>query len=197
MPGAWPSGQQQARGDCHRQSDTAIDLAKCSVPAAPFGSVFPATEAVMGAAPGHHCREYRAPVMVGIKLCKLRYAGSALAPCHNDRARVCAGTNGRPQLRGTAGRGPSAQAARITQTRDSDCGLEGQVGDAGAADGQQPESVTTGEPARRPVRIMTAKPAIAPIHVDGSTCVPGRSTRWMLFPVCERQGVEADRERGR
>jgi hypothetical protein len=134
---------------------------------------------------------------VGVKLCKLRYAGSALGPCHNGRARVCAGTNGRPQLRGTAGRGPSAQAAGITQTGDSDCGLEGQVGDAGAADGQQPESVTTGEPARRPVRIMTAKPAIAPIHVDGSTCVPGRSTRWMLFPVCERQGVEADRERGR
>jgi hypothetical protein len=31
---------------------------------------------------------------------------------------------------------------------------------SGAADGQQPVSVTTGEPAREPWRIMTADPAI-------------------------------------
>ena len=44
-----------------------------------------------------------------------------------------------------------------TQTGRSDCGpkVSGR-----AADGQQPESVTTGKPARNPWRIMTAGPAV-------------------------------------
>jgi transposase-like protein len=37
---------------------------------------------------------------------------------------------------------------------------EGRAGDVGAAVGQQPVSVTTEEPARKPWRIMTADPAI-------------------------------------
>jgi hypothetical protein len=53
-----------------------------------------------------------------------------------------------------------AQAAGMLQVGDSDCGPEGRVGDVGAADGQQPVSVTTGEPAREPWRIMTADPPI-------------------------------------
>jgi hypothetical protein len=56
--------------------------------------------------------------------------------------------------------GPPAHAAGMMHPRDSDCGPEGRVGDVGAADGQQPVSVTTGEPARRLWRIMTANPAI-------------------------------------
>jgi hypothetical protein len=37
---------------------TVIYLGKWSVSAAPFGLVFSDTEAVMGAVPGHHCRDY-------------------------------------------------------------------------------------------------------------------------------------------
>src|SRR5919198_3301712 len=44
--------------------------------------------------------------MAGVKLCKLRYARSALGPCHKGRARAQAATNGRPRFGGTAGRGP-------------------------------------------------------------------------------------------
>jgi hypothetical protein len=56
--------------------------------------------------------------------------------------------------------GPPVHATGIMDMGDSDCGPEGRVGDVGAADGQQPVSVTTGEPAREPWRIMTADPAI-------------------------------------
>jgi hypothetical protein len=42
----------------------------------------------------------------GVKLCKLRYARSALGPCRNGRARAWAVPNGRPRSRGTAGRRP-------------------------------------------------------------------------------------------
>jgi hypothetical protein len=43
---------------------------------------------------------------------------------------------------------------------DSDCGPEGPGRLRRAADGQQPMSVTTGETAREPWRIMTADAAI-------------------------------------
>jgi hypothetical protein len=39
----------------------------------------------------------------GVKLCKLRYARSALGPCHNGRVRAAAVTNGRQGSRGTPG----------------------------------------------------------------------------------------------
>jgi hypothetical protein len=57
----------------------------------------------MGAAPGHHCRD---PVRAGRVGAKLRYARSALGPCHNGRARAWAVTNGRPRFGGTAGHEP-------------------------------------------------------------------------------------------
>jgi hypothetical protein len=56
--------------------------------------------------PGHHCRGPLRTGTAGVKLCKLRYARSALGPCHNGRARAWAVTNGRPRSRGTAGRRP-------------------------------------------------------------------------------------------
>ena len=56
--------------------------------------------------------------------------------------------------------GPPVHATGMMDMGDSDCGPEGRVGDVGAADRQQPVSVTTGEPAREPWRIMTADPAI-------------------------------------
>jgi hypothetical protein len=43
---------------------------------------------------------------VGAKLCKPRYARSALGPCRNGRARAWAVANGRLRFGGTAGRGP-------------------------------------------------------------------------------------------
>ena len=56
---------------------------------------------------------------------------------------------------------PVAQVATDLSTKgDSDCGPVVGGRRRRAADGQQPVSVTTGEPARKPWRIMTADPAI-------------------------------------
>ena len=95
-----------------------------------------------------------------VKLHKPRCARSVLGPCHNGRARASAGTNGHQGFRGTAGRWPSR--SRSWDNADGRFRLwsrrSGSV--RRAADGQQPVSVTTGEPARKPWRIMTADAAI-------------------------------------
>jgi hypothetical protein len=53
-----------------------------------------------------------------------------------------------------------AHAAGMMRAGDSDCGHEGPGWLRRAADGQQPVFVTTGEPASKPWRIMTADSAI-------------------------------------
>ena len=54
----------------------------------------------------------------------------------------------------------SAHTAGMMRVGDSDCGPEGPGRLRRAADGQQPVFVTTGEPARKPWRNITADPAI-------------------------------------
>jgi hypothetical protein len=63
-----------------------------------------------------------------------------------------------PSATGWIGRCPSRSRGKDDAVGRSDCGPR--VGRRRAADGQQPVSVTTGEPARKPWRIMTADPAI-------------------------------------
>jgi hypothetical protein len=81
---------------------------------------------------------------------------STLGPCRNGRARASAVTvNGHQRSRGTAGRRPSSSNSSDDARGRFGLCPEGRVGDVGAADGQQPVSVTTGEPARKQWRIMT------------------------------------------
>ena len=81
---------------------------------------------------------------------------SALGPCAPDPgARAVTNGSEEPQVAGLP-----AQAAGILHVGDSDCGPEGPGWRRRAADRQQPVSVTTGEPARKPWRIMTADSAI-------------------------------------
>jgi hypothetical protein len=84
----------------------------------------------------------------------------ALGPLWVRAARSYTGIGSHQRFRGTAGRRPPAQAAAMMRMGESDCGPEGQAWVRRAADGQQPVSVTTGEPVRKPWRVMTADPAI-------------------------------------
>jgi hypothetical protein len=117
MPGHGPADN---RGHVRPLPDTSIPLStwrNAGCQPLPHRLVFPDTESVIGATPGHHCRDHLRTGRVGAKLCKLRDARSALGPCHNGRARASVVTYGRPWFGGTAGSGPfgSSSWAKIDQ----------------------------------------------------------------------------------
>jgi hypothetical protein len=88
-----------------------------------------------------------------------RLSASALGPCRDGRARASAVINSHRRFRGTAGRFLSSSGSWDDARRRIKFGPE--VGRRRrAADGQQPMSVTTGECARKPWRIMTAESGI-------------------------------------
>jgi hypothetical protein len=85
----------------------------------------------------------------------LHWVRAATVERGHQRSPTVANGSEKPQVAG-----PPAQAAGMMQTGELDCGPRVGVGTRRAADGQQPVSVTTGEPARKLGRIMTADPAI-------------------------------------
>src|SRR5215218_986878 len=64
----------------------------------------------------------------GARLCKPRYARSAVGPCHNGRARARVSLTVAHGSEEPQGGGPLAQAAWMMQTRGSDCGPDGREG---------------------------------------------------------------------
>jgi hypothetical protein len=86
-------------------------------------------------------------------------ARSALGSCPNGRARASAVTDGCRWFRGTAGRRSCSSGSLEAGGRFGLWSPRSGFGAVGAADGQQPVSVTTEELARKPWRIMTADSA--------------------------------------
>jgi hypothetical protein len=91
---------------------------------------------------------------------QLRGARSALGSCRKGRVRASAVPTVTTVQRNH--RSPSLRLCSWDDARggDSDCGHEGPGWLRRAADGQQPVFVTTGEPASKSWRIMTADSAI-------------------------------------
>jgi hypothetical protein len=93
-------------------------------------------------------------------------------------------TNGHQWFREAAGRQPPGSCSRHDVGRRFRLRFQRSWWCIGAADGQQPVSVTTGESARKPWRIMTADPASTATDLAFLTCLPQSSTPRSSLQEC-------------